>query len=163
MKREKVHIIDVTKDPEIPEPKEKSQNHKERYTSGRHYNRGYMGAFILIVLGILFLLNNFGLVPWSIWRDLWKFWPLFLIFWGLQMIFGRSRIANILLLIISIAVVGYFLLTTIAQSNSNFDDYLRQNFPIWNNIPQPPSAPQPPEPLKPRTPIDFGDDEYELQ
>ncbi len=97
-------------------------------------NRGLGFAFLLIAVGILFLLNNFGFLSWSIWADLWRFWPLFLIFWGLQMIFGKSRLANVLLLIISTIVLGYFILNAIANNNPQFNEYLKQNFPIWQNL-----------------------------
>jgi len=45
--------------------------------------KDFTGALILIVLGTVFLLNNFGLLPWSIWGMVWRLWPLFLIIPGI--------------------------------------------------------------------------------
>ena len=45
------------------------------------------GPLILIAIGLLFLLNNFGLLP----IDLWKLWPLILILIGLELILARGR------------------------------------------------------------------------
>ena len=41
-------------------------------TRGRHV----VGPLILLGAGILLLLNNLQVVPWSIWPALWPFWPL---------------------------------------------------------------------------------------
>lgn len=45
------------------------------------------GGVILIVIGVLFLLSNFGLVPWG---SLWRFWPLLLVAGGVAMFFPRK-------------------------------------------------------------------------
>jgi len=45
---------------------------------------------ILILVGVLLLLNNFGLLPWSIWGALIHFWPLILVLLGLEIILGRA-------------------------------------------------------------------------
>ena len=41
------------------------------------------GAIILIVLGALFMLENFGYLQ----EDVWKFWPLVLVVIGLVLLF----------------------------------------------------------------------------
>ena len=56
---------------------EKSTTCKEG-TSGR-----YFAGFILIGIGILFLLTNWGIIP-----SLHKTWPLFLIIVGLAFLLG---------------------------------------------------------------------------
>ncbi|MDI6850695.1 MAG: DUF4097 family beta strand repeat-containing protein [bacterium] len=62
----------------------------------------------LLILGILFLLRNFGLVTGSVWGIIGKFWPLILVFIGLEMIV-KDRIARgviiVIFLILSILVV----------------------------------------------------------
>ncbi|PID94282.1 MAG: hypothetical protein CSA95_03705 [Bacteroidetes bacterium] len=40
---------------------------------------------ILIVFGILFILRNLDIV-WFGWRDIWQFWPVFLIIWGISLL-----------------------------------------------------------------------------
>jgi hypothetical protein len=42
-------------------------------------------AFILIAIGILFMLNNFGVLEFGF-RTLWSLWPLILILWGISIL-----------------------------------------------------------------------------
>jgi hypothetical protein len=42
-------------------------------------------AFILIAIGILFILNNFGVLEFGF-RTLWSLWPLILILWGISIL-----------------------------------------------------------------------------
>ncbi len=161
--KEEIKEAEIIKDQTDPTELETIKELEEEPTyPPRRPNLNAAIAFVLIVFGTLFLLNNFGILPWNIWHDLWRFWPLFLIFWGLKTIFGKSKTANILLLIISLIVVGYFLLSTIAHTNPQLDSYLKQNFPILNNIPVPPSPPTPPDkPNKPKRPRLFEREEID--
>lgn len=62
-----------------------------------------LAPFVLIILGAIFLLNNFGILPWSIWTNLWKFWPALLILIGIEYLIGQSislKTTIILLLLI---------------------------------------------------------------
>ena len=64
------------------------QNSKE--TKVRHRMRsGFAWPFILIIAGIIFLLNNLGYLPWEVWGNIWRLWPLALILIGLEVILGR--------------------------------------------------------------------------
>lgn len=84
---------------------------ESRYSEWRRYHHGNVFlALILVFIGAIFLLNNFNILPWSIWNSLWKFWPVILIAWGLQVIFKGSWI-NYLLIVIITMVIVYFLLT----------------------------------------------------
>src|SRR6188472_3261560 len=47
------------------------------------------GPVILIAAGIVLLLNNLDILPWAIWGDLWRLWPLALIVIGLDLILGK--------------------------------------------------------------------------
>lgn len=49
-----------------------------------------VGAIILISLGVLFSLNNFDIIPWSIWGELWKLWPIALIIPGITLLFQSN-------------------------------------------------------------------------
>ncbi|MFQ6071175.1 MAG: toast rack family protein [Methanosarcinales archaeon] len=51
-----------------------------------------IGALILIGIGLIFLLNNFGYLSWDIWNYLWKLWPLILIAIGLSLLFKNSKL-----------------------------------------------------------------------
>ena len=65
-----------------------------------------IGPLLLVIIGALFLLNNFGVLPWSLW-DLWRFWPLILVFIGLELVLGRGRwgIAVTIVAVIAVLIV----------------------------------------------------------
>jgi hypothetical protein len=42
-------------------------------------------AIILISIGVLFLLGNFGIIQFN-WFSFWRLWPLILIFWGIAVL-----------------------------------------------------------------------------
>ena len=70
---------------------------------------------ILITAGVLFLLSNFGYLDLNF-SELWRLWPLLLILIGLDIILGRrSVIGNIIVLLITIAVVVGVVLFLIAS------------------------------------------------
>ena len=61
---------------------------------------------ILIALGAVFLLNNFGILPWSVWNNLWKFWPILLILIGVEYLIGHSiSIRTIIILFVLVFLV----------------------------------------------------------
>jgi hypothetical protein len=51
--------------------------------------RSSIGAWVLIIVGVLFLLSNLGLVP-QVWPLLRKWWPITLIIAGGIMLLERS-------------------------------------------------------------------------
>lgn len=57
------------------------------YIDGRR--RSLVWPLVLIGLGAILLLNNLGIVDWSIWNVLWRMWPVLVIAIGLDMILGR--------------------------------------------------------------------------
>lgn len=52
-------------------------------------NNNMFGGILLILAGLIFLSSNFNIIPWNIWRDLWKFWPVILILLGLKQILDK--------------------------------------------------------------------------
>ncbi len=62
-------------------------------------------AIILIAVGILFMLNNFGVLEFGF-RTLWSLWPLILILWGISILPIKDGIKII-------ALVGVLALTVI--------------------------------------------------
>lgn len=87
---------------------------------------GIVFAVLLIFAGVLFLLNNFGILPWSVWSNIWRFWPVFLILVGLQIIFGRSRIGSIFLGVFSLILVGAVALVIVASSNESVNSWIEE-------------------------------------
>ncbi|MEO8287433.1 MAG: DUF5668 domain-containing protein [Chloroflexota bacterium] len=70
----------------------------------RRQNAPIVGPVILIGAGVVFLLNNLGILPWGIWNQLWRLWPLILIAIGLDLLIGRR--STWLSLLIVLLVVG---------------------------------------------------------
>jgi len=74
-----------------------------RRTRGRHL----VGPLTLLGTGILLLLNNLQIVPWSIWREIWPYWPVLLVLLGLEaLVTGRVAWGTLVLLVILLPIVG---------------------------------------------------------
>jgi predicted membrane protein len=74
---------------------------------------GLVGPLLLIGLGVLFLLENMGLLALSVWDITLRLWPLVLIAWGLELLLGRRSAwgaALALILTLAILVSGVFML-----------------------------------------------------
>jgi predicted membrane protein len=92
-------------------------------------NKDYIGAIFLIFLGTMFLLNTTGVIPWSMWAEIIKFWPIFLIFAGLKLILPKSKIGDILLTILAVLIFTYIGVTIYStRTESNLSNFFR--FPI---------------------------------
>lgn len=67
---------------------------------------GLIGPLILIGLGVVFLLNNLGILDWSIWEILLRLWPVLLVAAGLDLILGRLSVwGSLLALVLTLAVL----------------------------------------------------------
>jgi hypothetical protein len=64
-------------------------------------------AFILIAIGILFMLNNFGVLEFGF-RTLWSLWPLILILWGISILPIRDGIKIVALVAVLAFTVIFF-------------------------------------------------------
>jgi len=86
---------------EVTMQNEQSQNQERR----RHY-RSLFWPFVLIGIGVVWLLTNLGIVPESNLAILWRLWPLLLVVIGLDLIFGRlSPVAGAVIGIVAVGVV----------------------------------------------------------
>src|SRR4030066_97949 len=60
--------------------------------------RRYSGAFffgsILITLGLVFLLDNLGVISWDVWDTVLRLWPVLLIAGGLDNLINRDGIVR---------------------------------------------------------------------
>ena len=63
------------------------------------------GPVILIGLGIILLLNNLGVLEWSVWEVIFRLWPVLLIALGLEILIGRRSLWGSLLALVLIVVV----------------------------------------------------------
>ena len=81
--------------------------------SARDHRSGIAGPVLLIGLGLVFLLNNLGLITWNVWDVLLRLWPLLLVAWGLDLMLGRRSAwgaALALILILALLAGGVFLM-----------------------------------------------------
>lgn len=83
-----------------------TQNHPTRA------RRGSFFALFLILIGLILLLQNFGIINWSVWDVIWRLWPLFLISWGLDRIWPERRLGYLVFLL----VIALLLVTVIVGS-----------------------------------------------
>lgn len=90
-----------------------------------------MSGLILIALGIIFLLTNFGLVSWSIFGFLWHFWPVLLILAGLKMMASGSQLGRALVEIITVFAVAYILLYALFITSPVMHDTFRSLTPYF--------------------------------
>jgi Cell wall-active antibiotics response 4TMS YvqF/Domain of unknown function (DUF5668) len=68
---------------------------------------GLIGSAILIGLGLIFLLNNLGVLGWEVWETLGRLWPILLIGVGLDLLIGRrSALGSLLVVVIMLGVLG---------------------------------------------------------
>jgi len=66
-----------------------------------------VGPVILIGLGVVFLLNNLGVVSWDVWDVIFRLWPVLLIAAGLDILIGRrSAWGSLLVLGLIVAVLA---------------------------------------------------------
>ena len=71
-----------------------------------HRRRSVVWPVVLISLGLIFLLNNLGVISWNIWSAMLRMWPLLLVAVGIDLIFGRR--SGVGAAIAAILIVGMF-------------------------------------------------------
>jgi hypothetical protein len=59
------------------------------------------GIFLLF-LGIVFLLQTSGILPWGLWGTLWRFWPVLIIIIGIGILLRGRNVWLVSLLILAI-------------------------------------------------------------
>ena len=75
---------------------------------GKRKRSNIVGPFILIGLGVLFLMQNLGIVDVDIWNVIWRFWPVFLIASGLEMVLGsRSNWGYVVGIVVVVIALGF--------------------------------------------------------
>jgi hypothetical protein len=93
----------------------------------RHYRGGFVWPIVLIGAGIVFLLNNLGVLSWDVWGALLRLWPVLLIAVGLDLLVGRrfplgsALLAVVLVVVLALAVQGALPLAVTATASANVD------------------------------------------
>src|SRR3990172_5801485 len=71
------------------------------------YRSSLVGPVILIGFGVILLLNNLGLLSWTIWDTLFRLWPVILIAIGLDILIGRRSLwGSLLSAALVLAILG---------------------------------------------------------
>ncbi len=65
---------------------------------------GVIFALLLIFIGIIFLLKNLGLLPPTVWNEVWKFWPVLVILFGIRILAGRNALSKAIISLITLFV-----------------------------------------------------------
>ena len=84
-----------------------------------NYNNNRRGSLVwpilLIGVGVVFLLNNLGIISWNVWSLLLRMWPVLLVAVGLDLLFGRrSGIAAAIVVVVTIGMfAGFFWLLNV--------------------------------------------------
>jgi hypothetical protein len=74
---------------------------------GPYRRGGLVGPICLIGLGVILLLNNLGLLSYSIWTLLFQIWPVLLIAIGIDLLVGRrSASGAVLAFVLIVALIG---------------------------------------------------------
>lgn len=88
----------------IIEPSIDSENFSEFVKEECCYSnpRGVFGGLLFLLVGITFLMNNMGIIPWSFWSSLWQFWPIILIIIGFRILFGHGLLSRFIIAFVTI-------------------------------------------------------------
>jgi hypothetical protein len=94
----------------------------------RYRRPGITGPIILISFGLIFLLNNLGLIELNLWDVVMRFWPILLIAIGLDILIGRRSawgavIATVVVLALLAGGIVFF-------DNQPQRTYASENFEI---------------------------------
>jgi hypothetical protein len=86
----------------------------------------YSAGFMFIFFGSILLLNSLNILPWSVWGQILRFWPLLLILAGVRILVGNNPLSRLLMLIINFVVFGSVLLLILSQFTPEFVSWLPQ-------------------------------------
>ena len=83
------------------------------YHNGRAHRTPLLGPLLLISAGVVFLLNNLGVLPWGVWEALGRLWPLILIAIGIDLVIGRRNpLASVLVVLAVLGAGAAFVLAS---------------------------------------------------
>ncbi len=95
--------------------------------------RGIFKGLIIILLGLIFLANNFQILPWGVWYELIRLWPVILIAIGTHLIFRKSSLSFLQILsplIIIAAIGGAIYLSQVGEKYEKVDQVFRFEQPL---------------------------------
>lgn len=63
-------------------------------------------GIFLVFLGIVFLFQTLDVLPWGLWRTLWRFWPVLIIITGLGILLRHYNVWLVSLLVLVVLGAG---------------------------------------------------------
>lgn len=96
--------------------------------------RRLSNGLLLVLLGVVLMLNTFGILSWTVWFNVLRYWPLLLVAAGVGIVFGRripgsAVIAAALLIMVTLSWIagpqnwdGWF----ITRGSGNYGNLTRQ-------------------------------------
>jgi|GEM_PF-3974914 len=74
-----------------------------------HHHRGSLPwGLVLILIGLMFLLSNFGVLSPTVWSQVSHLWPILIILIGFDILIGHSEVSDIIN-----PLIGLFIFATI--------------------------------------------------
>lgn len=99
-----------------------------------HRGGGMVWGFFLLFVGLVFLLNTLGILPWETWGSIYRLWPLLLVLAGIRIILGNNFVSH---LTVSILAFSFFTLVFLALIKNIYPEFvvsLPENIKILVNI-----------------------------
>ena len=99
--------------------------------------KSYLNSFIIfffITLGIVFILNIFGILPLGLWEILWRFWPVFLFMVVLQLFAKKLPILRIIVASLGAGVVASIIFLSTTNLSKPFEKLLDNLSPTLSTI-----------------------------
>ncbi|HEQ65397.1 MAG TPA: hypothetical protein ENN64_01025 [bacterium] len=108
----------------VKKDRESSEN------SSKDFSDGVLFAITMIFVGIVLLLNTMGILSWSVWVIVIRFWPVIVMLVGIKFILGKSKIAALIFaFIITLLYILVFLFSFIRTDADLFPKF-------YNRLPQ---------------------------
>jgi len=91
---------------------------------------------IIIFIGLMLLLNNLGIISWNVWEMLFKFWPLFLVFGGIDVLIGDTLPGSILADVLATLIIAYIFIQVAMIDNEVVRQWVFTNMPWLPYLPE---------------------------
>jgi hypothetical protein len=90
-------------------------------------NEGVEWGIFLIFAGIILFLNTLEILPWEVWNQIVKFWPILIIMTGLRIIIGQNIVSRVLMILLTVALFGSLLIFVLLGSAPQLVWWLPEN------------------------------------